>query len=106
MTGGSPWITQQVQQAGFLPQMSQQAVQVQTVLSLVESGLGVALVPSIMQRHVSDKVVYRPLLDAQPGAIAFGLAHMAETESPAAVRFREMAVRWSNSQASPAGATE
>ncbi len=85
------------QQAGFLPKISQQAVQIQTVLSLVESGLGVALVPSIMQRYVSDKVVYRPLLDTQLGAIALGLAYIAETESPAAIRFREMAQRWSES---------
>ena len=61
----------------------------------MESGLGVALVPSIMQRYVSDKVVYRPLLDTQLGAIALGLAYIAETESPAAIRFREMAQRWS-----------
>lgn len=84
------------QQAGFMPHISQQAVQIQTVLSLVESGLGVALVPSIMQRHVSDKVVYRPLLDGPVGAIGLGLASMAETESPAAIRFREMAVRLSD----------
>lgn len=83
------------QQAGFLPRISQQAVQIQTVLALVESGLGVALVPSIMQRYVSDKVVYRPLQEAQNGAIALGLAYMPETESPAALRFRELAAKWS-----------
>jgi len=80
------------QQAGFIPRVSQQAIQVQTVLALVESGLGVALVPSVMQRYISDKIIYRPLLDVLPAAsIGLALAYMAETESPAAARFRKLA---------------
>ncbi|MFZ2294111.1 MAG: LysR substrate-binding domain-containing protein [Polaromonas sp.] len=82
------------QQAGFIPKVSQQAIQVQTVLALVESGLGVALVPSVMQRYISDKIVYRPLLDVPPAAsIGLALAYMAETESPSAARFRKLAAR-------------
>lgn len=82
------------QEAGFLPKVSQQAVQVQTLLALVESGLGVALVPSVMQRYASDKIVYRPLLDLSAGAaIGLALLHLAQTESAAAARFRELAVR-------------
>jgi len=82
------------QHAGFLPNVSQQAVQIQTVLALVESGLGVALVPSIMQRYVSEKIVYRPLIDAPlTGAIGLALAYMAATESPAAARFRQLATQ-------------
>lgn len=82
------------QQAGFIPRVTQQAIQVQTVLALVESGLGVALVPSIMQRFVSDKIVYRPFMDFPPVAsIGLALAYMTETESPAASRFRKLASR-------------
>lgn len=82
------------QQAGFLPRVAQEAVQVQTLLALVESGLGVALVPSLMQRYASEKIVYRPLLDvAASAAIGLALVHMARSESPAAARFRELAVR-------------
>lgn len=82
------------QQAGFLPRITQEAVQVQTVLSLVESGLGVALVPSVMQRFVNDKIVYRTLADF-PAAAAIGLAllYRPEMESPAAQRFRALACR-------------
>jgi DNA-binding transcriptional LysR family regulator len=80
------------QEAGFVPLVSQQAVQIQTVLSLVESGLGIALVPSIMQRYVSDKILYRPLQKIHMGAVGFALAWMEETESPAGAKFREMAV--------------
>ena len=82
------------QQAGFIPRVTQQAVQVQTLLALVESGLGVALVPSIMQRFVSDRIVYRPFVDFPSAAsIGLALAYMAETESPATNRFRKLASR-------------
>lgn len=82
------------QDAGFLPKVSQQAVQVQTLLALVESGLGVALVPSVMQRYASEKIVYRPLVDvSQRAAVGLALLHMPHTESAAAARFREVAAR-------------
>jgi DNA-binding transcriptional LysR family regulator len=82
------------QQAGFIPKVAQQAVQVQTLLALVESGLGVALVPSVMQRYASDKIEYRPLLDVPASAaIGLALAYMPQTETPAAGRFRALALR-------------
>jgi DNA-binding transcriptional LysR family regulator len=82
------------QQAGFLPRITQQAIQVQTVLTLVESGLGVALVPSVMQRYASERIVYRSFVDFPATAsIGISLAYMAETESPAARQFRELATR-------------
>lgn len=82
------------QEAGFLPRVTQEAVQVQTVLSLVESGLGVALVPSVMQRFVNEKIIYRALADC-PHAAAIGLAlvYRPEMESPAARLFRDLASR-------------
>jgi DNA-binding transcriptional LysR family regulator len=82
------------QQAGFVPRVVQQATQIQTVLALVESGLGVALVPSVMRRFISDRIVYRPLEDLPSGAsIGLALAYMADSESSAASRFRELSVR-------------
>lgn len=80
------------QHAGFLPRIAQEAVQVQTVLALVESGLGVALVPSIMQRFANDRIVYRPLADL-PAASEIGLALMfkPDMERAAAQRFRALA---------------
>ena len=80
------------QQAGFIPRVTQQAIQIQTILALVESGLGVALVPSVMQRFVSNKIVYRPLANDLPStSIGLALAYMAETESPSAEKFRKLA---------------
>ncbi len=81
---------QACQQAGFMPRVQQEAVQVQTVVSLVESGLGVALVPSVAARHANRAVVFRRLHG--PGAaveIGIALAWRAEQETPAARRFRE-----------------
>jgi DNA-binding transcriptional LysR family regulator len=82
------------QEAGFLPHVTQEAVQVQTLLSLVESGLGVALVPSVMQRFVNEKIVYRTLADcAAAAAIGLALVYRRDLESPAARRFRELAAQ-------------
>lgn len=60
------------QKAGFAPQVAQAAIQVQTILSLVRSGLGVALVPAKMVRFTPDGVVLRPLVE--PVEIATGIA--------------------------------
>jgi DNA-binding transcriptional LysR family regulator len=37
------------QQAGFRPQVAQEAVQMQTIVGLVAAGLGIAIVPGSMQ---------------------------------------------------------
>jgi DNA-binding transcriptional LysR family regulator len=82
------------QRAGFVPRISQEATQVQTLLALVESGLGIAFVPSVMRRYASDVIAYREVLDIdQDSGMALSLAYMADAESPAAVRFREVALR-------------
>ena len=78
------------QQAGFVPKVQQEAVQVQTVVSLVESGLGVALVPSVATRHAMPRVVFRKVHG--PGAnteIGIALLWRPDTETPAARRFRQ-----------------
>jgi DNA-binding transcriptional LysR family regulator len=79
------------QAAGFDPRVVQEAVQVQTLLSLVASGMGVALVPSVSQAHRMPGVVFRQLdgvgdrLD-----VAIAAATHPETEAPAATHFREL----------------
>lgn len=73
------------QEAGFRPRVAQQGVQVQTLLALVESGLGVALVPSVMQRYVTDI--------STAASVGLALAYTVENESPTAARFRELALR-------------
>lgn len=81
---------QACQQAGFVPRVQQEAVQVQTVVSLVESGFGVALVPSVAMRHATRNIVFKPLQGAGAGtAIGIALAWRSDTETPTAKRFRE-----------------
>lgn len=74
--------------AGFVPRIKQQAVQVQTIVSLVESRLGVALVPSVAARHANSSVVFKPLRDQNDTTpIAIAIAYMAGKESRIAERF-------------------
>jgi DNA-binding transcriptional LysR family regulator len=54
------------QRAGFAPRVAQEAIQMQTVVSLVSSGLGVALVPASVANLGRRGVVYRELADAHP----------------------------------------
>lgn len=78
------------QSAGFTPRVSQEAVQVQTVVSLVESGFGVALVPSVAKRHSSEQVVFRQLADPERTlAVGLALVYKAEPESGLVKRLRE-----------------
>lgn len=51
------------QRAGFEPKVSQEALQIQTIVSLVESGLGVALVPASCQAASGQAVEFRSISD-------------------------------------------
>jgi DNA-binding transcriptional LysR family regulator len=77
------------QRAGFMPLVAQEAPQVHTILSLVQSGLGVALVPSKTTRNVPDGVKLLRLAD--PARIETGVA-MAHDANPFARNFRELAI--------------
>jgi DNA-binding transcriptional LysR family regulator len=48
-------------QAGFSPRIAQEAGQMQTILSLVAAGLGIALIPATVQSLRSNNVTYKPL---------------------------------------------
>jgi len=52
--------------AGFSLRVTQEAIQMQTVVSLVSSGLGVAIVPGSIANLGRRGVVYRELADAHP----------------------------------------
>lgn len=81
------------QMAGFQPRVTQEATQVQTVLALVESGLGVALVPSIMQRFANDRMMIRDLAGYPDGAgIGLALTWLPAHDSPVVRHFREVAL--------------
>ena len=52
--------------AGFSIQVAQEAIQMQTVVSLVSSGLGVAIVPASIANLGRRGVIYREIADAHP----------------------------------------
>ncbi|MBI1397467.1 MAG: LysR family transcriptional regulator [Betaproteobacteria bacterium] len=52
--------------AGFSPRVEQEAVQMQTIISLVSAELGVALIPASMQNLRRTGVVYKSLVEPGP----------------------------------------
>jgi DNA-binding transcriptional LysR family regulator len=52
------------QQVGFQPQVAQEAIQMQTIISLVAAELGVALVPASVQNLQRVGVVYKALAES------------------------------------------
>lgn len=75
--------------AGFAPKVMQVATQVATVLALVASGLGVALVPEVVRGDRTSNVSYCDLQDQTPAVeTALAVAWYADS-SPAALRFIE-----------------
>lgn len=54
------------QQADFSPNVTQEAVQMQTIISLVSAGMGVALVPSSLQNLQRTGVVYKMIQESTP----------------------------------------
>jgi DNA-binding transcriptional LysR family regulator len=78
--------------AGFMPPVTQQAMYVDTAICLVESGFGVALVPSVAARYVSGRVVYKALSPKVSQAkINLAIIYDPNYEIAAARRFRALA---------------
>ena len=78
--------------AGFAPRIAQEAIQMQTVVSLVSSGLGVALVPASVANLGRRGVAYREIADAHP-RLDLWLAWRRGTAGAAAREFIQHARR-------------
>jgi DNA-binding transcriptional LysR family regulator len=77
------------QQAGFSPILAQEAIQMQTIVSLVAAQMGIAIVPESMQNFQRQGVIYKFLQEATPMvAIALIWRH---PPSPTVQRFLEIA---------------
>ncbi|QYD67746.1 LysR family transcriptional regulator [Paraburkholderia edwinii] len=76
--------------AGLTPRIGQEAIQMQTIVSLVSAGMGVALVPQSLRNLRRTGVVYRPLTEAVP-AIETGLVWRTQAVSPVLAGFIEIA---------------
>ncbi len=66
--------------AGFKPAVAQEAVQMQTIVSLVSAGLGVAIVPASIRNLHRERVVYRTLRP-DTGRTEMALAYDASNHS-------------------------
>jgi len=78
------------QRAGFTPRISQEAISVQTVVSLVASGMGVALVPGVVAAYRHARVRFVALEDAgAKAALSLSLVLLRDTANPAAMRLKE-----------------
>lgn len=54
--------------AGFRPRVTQEALQVTSIVNLVAAGIGVSLVPASMKKIHSEGIAYRPLSQDAPVA--------------------------------------
>ncbi|MBX5461538.1 MAG: LysR family transcriptional regulator [Steroidobacteraceae bacterium] len=75
--------------AGFTPRITQHARQMQTVIGLVASGMGIALVPASVQNLKRAGVQYRALKGAT-GSVELGLLRARDDEAQIANRFVEV----------------
>jgi DNA-binding transcriptional LysR family regulator len=75
--------------AGVLPTIGQEAIQMQTIVSLVSGGMGLALVPQSVSNLMRPGVEYRALRDAAPLAET-GLAWRRDNDSPVLKGFLDL----------------
>ncbi|MBH8554240.1 LysR family transcriptional regulator [Nostocaceae cyanobacterium CENA357] len=54
------------QQENFKPNITQEAIQMQTIIGLVSAGMGVAVIPSSLQNLQRSGIVYRPIFEQAP----------------------------------------
>ncbi|AVH63079.1 LysR family transcriptional regulator [Nostoc sp. 'Peltigera membranacea cyanobiont' N6] len=77
------------QQAGFSPKVAQEAIQMQTIVSLVAAEMGVAIVPASLQNLQRIGVVYKTLQEPTPK-----VAFVADVGAA-------IAMIWRNNETSP-----
>lgn len=75
--------------AGFSPRITQSARQMQTVIGLVSSGMGVALVPASVQNLKRPGVQYR-FLRGTPALIELGVVRPTQQRNPLADNFIQL----------------
>ena len=72
--------------AGLTPRIGQEAIQMQTIVSLVSAGMGVAMVPQSLRNLRRTGVVYRPLRESVP-AVVTGLVWRTAKVTPVLAGF-------------------
>jgi DNA-binding transcriptional LysR family regulator len=75
--------------AGLVPAIGQEAIQMQTIVSLVSAGMGLALVPQSVCNLMRPGVEYRALADPTP-LVETGIAWRRDNPSPVLQGFLEL----------------
>jgi DNA-binding transcriptional LysR family regulator len=76
--------------AGFSPRIVQEAIQMQTIISLVSAGMGVALVPESIMSLKRTGIAYRRLRGARP-VLEVGIAWRRDNSSAVLGHFTALA---------------
>ena len=76
-------------EAGLVPRIGQEAIQMQTIVGLVSAGMGIALVPQSVSNLKRPGVEYRPLA-GRTALIETGLAWRRDNPSPVLHAFLEL----------------
>lgn len=77
------------QQANFSPDVTQEAIQMQTIVSLVAAGMGVAIVPASLQNLQRAGVIYKAVQEPTP-EVAIAMIWREHDLSPTVQRFLEV----------------
>ncbi|MCG2641377.1 LysR substrate-binding domain-containing protein [Bradyrhizobium sp. GCM10023182] len=86
--------------AGFLPKVSQQVVDAQSIPSLIAAGFGVALVPQSIARFTTADIAFRPIRPSPPAADVFLVFRQDET-SMVVHNFIKLALRYLGQRKKP-----
>jgi len=88
-------------QAGFSPQLGQEAPRISTALSLVATGFGVTLVPASMRRMALEGVTYRDLTGAAKARAFLSIAARRDDSSGIVRNFVALVRRAAQRKAQP-----
>ncbi len=81
--------------AGFTPRISQEAIQVQTLVSLVASGMGIALVPGVTREYSTAHVRFIDVVDpGARGCLSLSLVAKCQNATPLVRRLRDTCLRY------------
>lgn len=83
-------VTDYLSMHGDSPRIAQEAIQMQTIISLVSAGMGIALVPASLRKLARSGVRYIDLAEDAP-CLEIGLAWRADDLTPALQRFLSIA---------------
>ena len=78
-----------LREAGLSPRIGQEAIRMQTIVSLVSAGMGFALVPQSVSNMKRPGVEYRALLETSPW-VEIGLAWRRDNPSPVLAAFLDL----------------